>query len=61
MHAQYVFVPVPHVVRGIACCVFGEFIRGAHHLLMMMRILLCAGSAPPPLVEFLISKLTASR
>ena len=61
MHAQYVFVPVLHVARGIARCVFEEFILGAHHLLMMMRTLLCADSAPLSLVDLLISKLTASR
>ena len=51
MHARYVSVPVPHVARGIACCVSDEFIHGVHHLLMMMQILLCADSAPLPIVE----------
>ena len=61
MHVRYAFVLVIHVVLGIACCVFGEFTRGVHHLLMMMRILFCADSVSLPLAELLISKLTASR
>ena len=61
MHVQYVFAPVPRVARGIACCVSDEFIPGVRHLLMMRHTLLCAGSVPLPLVDLLISKLTASR
>ena len=61
MHAQYAFVPVPHVARGTACCVSDEFIHGAHRLLMMMPILLYAGSVPLPLVGLLIFRHTASR
>ena len=52
MHAQYAFVPVPHVARGTACCVSDEFIHGVH---------LYVGSAPLPLVGLLIFRHTASR
>ena len=56
MHAQYVFARVPHVARGIACCVIDEFIHGVRHLPMMRHSQLCADFVLLPLVGLLISK-----
>ena len=48
MHAQYVFALVTPVVLSIACCVFGEFTHGVHHLLTRMQTRFCAGFALLP-------------
>ena len=49
MHVQYAIVHVILAVLSIACCVFAEFTRGVHPLLMRRQTRLTGGCRAPVL------------